>query len=141
LTNKNNIFDIRQIEKIKNLFSTEIVENKLSYTFNLKNLKTKSNISVEILPESDNLLMISVYTNNCHLQLQSCDRIIISDMLEEVLFLSRQNEKISGLIISKQGDCSLYSNVDVNIFKNDFAKLESEKLISAVALSVSETVY
>jgi hypothetical protein len=31
--------------------------------------------------------------------------------------------------------------VDINIFKNDFTKLESEKLISAVALSVSETVY
>jgi len=61
-------------------------------------------------------------------------------MLEEVIFISEMKDKISGLIISKQGDCSLYSNVDKSILNKDFSELNSEKLLSAVALSVTESV-
>jgi len=44
------------------------------------------------------------------------------------------------LIISKQGDCSLYSNVDKKTLSSDFLNLNSEKLLSAVALSVIESI-
>ena len=59
-------------------------------------------------------------------------------MLSEVIFIVETGEKISGMIISKQGDCSLYANVEKSILSSDFTGLSSEKLISAVALSLTE---
>jgi hypothetical protein len=58
-------------------------------------------------------------------------------MLEEIIFISETESFISGLIVSKQGDCALYSNVDKKILQSDFSELNSEKLLAAVALSVS----
>ena len=73
------------------------------------------------------------------MQLQSCNYFIISRMLEEAIFYTENGSKISGLIISSKGDCSLYANVDKSVLAADFMNLNSEKLLSAVALSVIES--
>ncbi|MCB0725503.1 MAG: hypothetical protein KDC73_12470 [Ignavibacteriae bacterium] len=131
---------LRQVEE---LFDTKFAGEGASYSLQLKNLKDNSKIHVEVIPESEEgeggSYLISVYTNNCHLQLQSCRKFIVSKMLEEAIFVSETEDKISGLIISKQGDCALYSNVDKKLLSSDFADLNSEKLLSAVALSVMES--
>ncbi|TRZ66371.1 hypothetical protein D4R20_00670 [bacterium] len=59
-------------------------------------------------------------------------------MLEEIIFISETENHISGLIISKQGDCSLYSNVEKDLLKKDFMELDSEKLLAVVALSLAD---
>ena len=94
-------------------------------------------ISVDIIKDKTSVL-ISVYTENAHLQLQNCDYFIISEMLTEAIFVSETETTVSGLIISKAGDCSLYSNVSKELLKADYSQLESEKLISAIALSLTE---
>lgn len=129
--------DLKQIEA---LFSEKFHSTENSYLINIRNERINSNISVEIFPEKDDRYLVSVYTNNTHLQLQSCTNIIISGMLEEIIFIAEADSSISGLIISKQGDCALYSNVDKKILRSDFSELNSEKLLAAVALSISETV-
>lgn len=111
-----------------------------SFTIKIKNEKINSLIYVEIIPEENSVCLISVYTNNAHLQLQSCTNIVISEMLEEVIFIADAGDSISGLILSKQGDCSLYSNVDKKILRSDFSNLNSEKLLAAMALSVTEII-
>ena len=95
-------------------------------------------LGIDIFREENNENLVSVYTENSHLQLQNCSGFIISEMLEEVIFISDTVDFISGLIISKQGDCSLYSNVRKSLLNKDFMNLSSEKLLSAVALSVTE---
>ena len=65
---------------------------------------------------------------------------MVSEMLEEVIFISETEEMISGLIVSKQGDCALYSNVDKKVLRTDFSELNSEKLLSAIALSITESI-
>jgi hypothetical protein len=129
--------DLKQIET---LFSEKFQKTENSYLINIRNERINSNICVEIFPEKDAGYLISVYTNNTHLQLQSCTNLIISGMLEEIIFISETESNISGLIVSKQGDCALYSNVDKKILRSDFTELNSEKLLAAVALSISETV-
>ena len=128
------------LKKIEELFSESFNKTENSYTISLRNNKINSVIFAEIIPEDNSLYLISVYTNNTHLQLQSCSSMIISEMLEEVVFISETPEKISGLIISKQGDCSLYSNVDKKLLSSDFSGLNSEKLLAAMALSITETI-
>jgi len=129
--------DLKQIEI---LFSEKFQKTESSLVINIKNERINSNICVEIFPEKDSSYLISVYTNNTHLQLQSCTNLIVSGMLEEIIFFSETETSISGLIVSKQGDCALYSNVDKKILRSDFSELNSEKLLAAVALSISETV-
>lgn len=129
--------DLKQIET---LFSEKFQKTENSYLINIRNERINSNICVEIFAEKDAGCLISVYTNNTHLQLQSCTNLIVSGMLEEIIFISETDSNISGLIVSKQGDCALYSNVDKKILRSDFTELNSEKLLAAVALSISETV-
>ncbi len=128
-----------ELINIEALFSEKFQKTENSFIINIKNEKINSNICVEIFPEKDETYLISVYTNNTHLQLQSCTNLIISEMLEEIIFISETDSVISGLIVSKQGDCALYSNVDKKILRSDFTELNSEKLLAAVALSVSDT--
>ena len=133
-------FDKNSVSRIEELFNTKFEKSESSYSVKIKNQKSNTVIFLEILIENSNECLISVYTSNCHLQLQSCSSFLISEMLEEVIFITETKDKISGLIISKQGDCSLYSNVDKSILNKDFSELNSEKLLSAVALSVTESV-
>ncbi|MFZ1319916.1 MAG: hypothetical protein WAT71_00020 [Ignavibacteria bacterium] len=128
------------IGKIEGLFSEKFIRSENSYTINIPHKNINSNICIDIYPEEDDKSLISVYTNNTHLQLQSCTNMIISDMLEEIIFVSETEEHISGLIVSKSGDCSMYSNVSKKVLKTDFSELNSEKLLAAIALSVSETM-
>lgn len=139
-TEKKQGFDKDSVSRIEELFNTKFEKSEISYSVKIKNQKSNTIIFLEILLEGGNEYLISVYTSNCHLQLQSCSSFLISEMLEEVIFISETDDKISGLIISKQGDCSLYSNVDKSILNKDFSELDSEKLLSAVALSVTESV-
>lgn len=128
------------LKELSSFFNTEFKTEGNSFTFNIQNTKNKASISLDILIEDSEDILISVYSENSHLQLQSCDGFIVSEMLEEVIFYSDCNTKISGLIISKQGDCALYSNVDKSILRKDFMDLNSEKLLSAVALSILDSL-
>ncbi|MFA7360746.1 MAG: hypothetical protein WC139_06890 [Candidatus Kapaibacterium sp.] len=124
---------------MENLFEMKFLKNEKTYSLKIQDHILKSNIALDIYldPAEDNL--ISLYSENSHLQLQSCRYFIISNMLEEVIFYTESDNKISGLIISKKGDCSLYANVDRSTLAADFMNLNSEKLLSAVALSVIES--
>ena len=129
----------QSIKLIEELLGVEFSNSEKLYSINLKNSKTHTDIHIEVQFEADDKFLVSVYTNNCHLQLQNCGNIIVSNMLEEFIFTSETDELISGMIISKQGDCSLYSNVKKSVLNSDFSELNSEKLLSAVALSITET--
>lgn len=134
-----NKLDKESAKKIETLFGRVFEDQGEYISLKIKNLKNKNYISLDIFFEEEKRGLISVYTDNAHLQLQSCDGFIMSNMLEEVIFISDCDDKISGLIISKQGDCSLYSNVKKDLLSRDFMELSSEKLLAAVALSVVES--
>ena len=127
-----------ELNKIEELIGVKFSVSDNTYSLKLQNSKNNSPISIEVDLENNEICLVSVYTNNCHLQLQNCSKLIISSMLEEIIFVSESGDHISGMIISKQGDCSLYSNVDKKVLSSDFSGLNSEKLLSAVALSVTE---
>jgi hypothetical protein len=136
---KYNLLNKESLSKIESLFGRKFEDQGDSFALKIRNIKNKNFISLEIFFEEENTGLISVYTDNAHLQLQSCSGFILSNMLEELIFISESDDKISGLIISKQGDCSLYSNVKKELLNKDFMELSSEKLLAAVALSVVES--
>jgi hypothetical protein len=112
--------------------------------FEVENSSTKRKLAVEVysnIPigkQRGNL--VTVYTHNAHLQLHFCSGYIVSEMLGEVTFIGENDGKVSGLIIEKEGGCSLYANVDRALLSGDFTQLGPEVMLSGIALSLTESV-
>ena len=133
------ILNEENLKELENLIGFRFIKNENTYSARIQSPNLKSNIAFDIFLDSEQDNLISLYSENSHLQLQSCRYFVISRMLEEVIFYTESGTKISGLIISAKGDCSLYANVDKSVLAADFMNLNSEKLLSAVALSVIES--
>ncbi len=88
----------------------------------------------------EELNMVSVYAQNTFLQLHNCTAFIASDMLKQVTFFGKQDERTSGLIIEQGAGCSLYSNVSEAVLNSDFTKLPEDLMMCAVALSLTESI-
>ncbi len=139
-------FEFREedIKKIAQVLGVKSKHQGNHYRFEIDNQKLKRTVSLEIFPNirigkrKGNL--ISVYTQNAHLQLHFCSGYVVSDLLGEVTFISEQKEKLSGLIIEKEGGCSLYANVERELLSGDFTKLGPEVMLSGIALSLTETI-
>lgn len=84
--------------------------------------------------------LVSVYTPTAHLQLHFCSGFVTSSILNEVTFIGEHDGKLSGLIVEREGGCSLYANVDREILSGDFTKLGPEVMLSGIALSLTETI-
>lgn len=84
--------------------------------------------------------LISVYTPSTHLQLHFCSGYVVSSMLNEVTFIGEHEGKLTGMIVEKEGGCSLYANVDREILSGDFTRLGPEVMLSGIALSLTETL-
>ncbi|HEX6983474.1 MAG TPA: hypothetical protein VF181_12015 [Balneolaceae bacterium] len=84
--------------------------------------------------------MVSVYAQNTFLQLHNCTAFIASEMLKQVTFFGRQQERTSGLIVEQGAGCSLYSNVSEAVLNSDFTQLPEDLMMCAIALSLTESV-
>ena len=69
-----------------------------------------------------------------------CSGFVVSPMLCEVTFISESDGKLSGLIVEKEGGCSLYANVEREILSGDFTNLGPEVMLSGIALSLTESI-
>ena len=133
--------DLRRIEKILGVSAKHKGNN---FRFEIDNKLLKRKLALEIYPnipigaERGNL--VSVYTPTSHLQLHFCSGYVISEMLGEVTFIGEHNGKLSGLIIEKEGGCSLYANVNRSILSGDFTTLGPEIMLSGIALSLTEAI-
>ena len=84
--------------------------------------------------------LVTVYTQNSHLQLHFCSGYVVSPMLREVTFIGETTGRLAGLIVEKEGGCSLYANVERGILSGDFTNLGPEVMLSGIALSLGESV-
>lgn len=137
-------FKNSDIQKISQILSTPAKHKGNNYRFEIENKEKGRKVAVEIYPDikighrKGNL--ISVYTSTAHLQLHFCTGYVVSEMLGEVTFVGEEHGKLSGLIIEREGGCSLYANVDRSILSGDFTTLGPEVMLSGIALSLTETV-
>jgi hypothetical protein len=112
--------------------------------FELKNKENQRKIALEIYPNirigSKRGNLISIYTSNAHLQLHFCSGYVVSKMLNEVTFIGEHDGKLTGLIVEKEGGCSIYANVDREMLSGDFTQLGPEVMLSGIALSLTESL-
>jgi hypothetical protein len=139
------IFKKRDIRKIaQTLGAAPEEENNNQIRFVLNNQETGRRLALEIYngirigKVTGNL--ISVFTDNAHIQLHFCTGYVTSDLLGEVTFIGEHHNRVSGLIIEKQAACSLYSNIDKKLLSGDFTKLGPEVMLAGIALSLTEYI-
>ncbi|WP_445665007.1 hypothetical protein [Fodinibius sp. AD559] len=138
-------FTKENIDAIANVLETKAkpLGNDV-FRFEVTNEEEKRRLALEIHlgleVKGENSNMVSVYAQNTFLQLHNCTAFIASDMLQQVTFFGRQNERTSGLIVETGAGCSLYANVSETILNSDFTKLPEDLMMCAIALSLTESV-
>ncbi|HLX13329.1 MAG TPA: hypothetical protein VKS81_11000 [Bacteroidota bacterium] len=133
--------DVKRIGKVLGIAPKRIGNN---FRFEINQENDIRRVALEIYPNirigSKRGNLVSVYTTNAHLQLHFCSGYVLSEMLGEVTFIGKNDEKLSGLIVEKGGGCSLYANVERDILSGDFTQLGPEVMLSGIALSLTESV-
>lgn len=137
-------FKTADINKLARIFGVSATKKGATYRFELPGKDPARKLSLEIFSgipigeKKGNL--VSVYTPSAHLQLHFCSGFVVSEMLGEVTFIGESNGKLSGLIIEKEGGCSLYANVDRSLLSGDFTQLGPEVMLSGIALSLTDGI-
>ena len=138
------IFQENDIKKIAKVLGVSWKYKQNNYRMIVENQEEGRKLTLEIYPDIPigNKIgnLISVYTQNSHLQLHFCTGYVISEMLGEVTFIGESKGKVSGLIIEREAACALYTNVDSTLLSGDFTKLGPEVMLSGIALSLSEHI-
>ncbi len=133
--------DIRRLEKV---FGIEAKGKGSNYRFEIAPADPVRKLALEIYPQipigKQQGALVSVYTQAAHLQLHFCSGYVVSDLLGEVTFVGEYDGKLSGLIIERDGGCSLFANVDRSLVSGDFTRLAPEVMMSGIALSLTDTI-
>jgi hypothetical protein len=133
--------DIRKLEKA---FGTKAKTVGSTFRFELAFHDPVRKLALELYPDipigSRHGALVSVYTPNAHLQLHFCSGYVVSEFLGEVTFVAEQDGKLSGLIVEKEGGCSLFANVDRTLISGDFTQLGPEVMLSGIALSLTDSI-
>jgi hypothetical protein len=132
------------IKKLESLFGVPARAMGSNFRFEIAPQDPVRKLALEIYPAipigKRRGTLISVYTTTSHLQLHFCSGYVISEVLGEVTFVGEQGGKVSGLIIEKEGGCSLFANVDRALVSGDFTQLGPEVMLSGIALSLTDTI-
>jgi hypothetical protein len=136
------VFSENDIKKISGVLNCDWKFKGNNFRFMLQNSEKTRKLALEIYPDiqigEKHGNLISVYTENTHLQLHFCTGYVLSEMLEEVTFFSEEHGKVCGLIIEKEAGCAMYSNVEKSVLSGDFSNLGPEVMLSGIALSLTE---
>lgn len=137
-------FKAPDIKKLERVFGTPAKTVGASYRFEIAITDPCRKLALEIYPNipigKARGALISVYTPNAHLQLHFCSGYVVSEYLGEVTFVAENGGKLAGLIVEKEGGCSLFANVDRSIVSGDFTQLGPEVMLSSVALSLTDSI-
>ena len=92
-------------------------------------------------PKDRPVNLVSVIATNSFLQLHGCTGYIASEELGEVIFFAKQGGATNGLVVERVAGATLYANVDDRMLSRDFTQLPPEIMMSAVALSMTESLF
>ena len=143
-------FSTEDLDRIASVLGATPKRDGKLVRFELQHKESGRQLSLEILTdlempdklgESQPNNLVSVITTDSFLQIQGCTGFISSQELGEVIFVARAAGRTCGLVVEREVFSSLYANVDERLLSTDFEKLPPEMIMSAVALSLTETLF
>ncbi|MEL7360968.1 MAG: hypothetical protein AAFN13_02755 [Bacteroidota bacterium] len=147
-------FSATDFDRIAEALGVPVQRDGSLIRYELTHAASGRTLALEITPEvavpdghngsMTTMALVSVYATNSFLQLQDCTGFVASEELGEVIFFSKMgapNGATSGLVVEREAGSSLYANVADRLLLADFTQLPPEVMMSAVALSLSETLF
>jgi hypothetical protein len=137
-------FSKEDIEQISEILGEKPQQMDASWSWRLANdhgnLSLVLNIynEVELGAESKGSL-ISVQTKHGYFELHDCDSFLVFEP-DEIIFVESSEKTVTSLIVGKSCTCSLFSNISKDVLNADFASLDAPVLLSAMQLSLTESV-
>jgi hypothetical protein len=131
-------------QSISNILGIEAQKFDNSWAWSLLNKNLKQPLVLTIYSqaqiESDNQgVLVSVQTQHGYFELHGVTAYMPFEP-DEIIFVRSDAEKVSSLIIGKEGNCSLFSNIHKANISADFAQLDTAVLLSAMQLSLTEAI-
>lgn len=138
------VFTPADVRALSKALGVTAVRQGTAIRFDIPGKDPARRLSLEIYPAvrigAQTGTLVTVYTANAHLQLHFCSGYVVSTLLGEVTFIGERDGRLSGLIVEREGGCSLYANVDRSLLSGDFTKLGPEVMLSGVALSLTDGI-
>jgi len=138
------IFEQEDIRKISEILKVEPEFIGGSYILNLFNKELNQLLFLSINNDIDyenneQSSIISVQTQYGYFELHNCTNYMLFEP-DEVIFINASEEKVSCLIVSKDANCSMFSDIKRALLKTDISQLNSSVLLAAMQLSLIEKV-
>ena len=86
---------------------------------------------------ADGVVLVSAQTVHGYFELHAVQRVVPVDP-DEVIFVAESGERISGLVVGREGTCSLFANVAHSILSADLTQLDPSLLLSSMQLGLTE---
>jgi hypothetical protein len=137
-------FTNEDIEQISTILSKSPKEFEKSWSWRFDNPETKQSLvitiynNVKLGKESEGSL-ISVQSQHGYFELHDCRGYLVFEP-DEIIFVQSTDDKVSSLIVGKQATCSMFTNISRDILNADFTTLDPTVLLSAMQLSLTETI-
>ena len=132
------------IELITKVLGVEVQAIGNNWSWHLKNTETRQSLVINIyhgikLNKESEGAMVSVQTLHGYFELHDCIGFLVFEP-DEIIFVQASGDYVSSLIVGRQCNCSMYANISRDILKSDFNNLDAAVLLSAMQLSLTESI-
>lgn len=137
-------FTKNDIENISAMLGTAFDEFDRGWSWKLNNPSTKQSLvftiynDAQISDEKPGSL-ISVQTQHGYFELHDCSSFLLFEP-DEIIFVNSNESKVTCLVIGKECNCSMFSNISKDILASDFSEIDSPVLLAAMQLSLTESI-
>lgn len=137
-------FSAEDIRSMSAILGVEAHETDGEFLFTLSNPNTRQSLTLNVsnhvdVGDGSQAALVIAQTQHGYFELHSCTGFMVFEP-DELIFVSENGDLISGLIVGKQCTCSMFTNVRRGNLSADFTELDPRLLMSAMQLSVAESL-
>ncbi len=137
-------FSAEDIHNMSAILGATPHETDGEYLFTLANQQTRQSLTLNVsnnvdMGDGTHAALVIAQTQHGYFELHSCTGFMVFEP-DELIFISENNDLISGLVVGKQCTCSMFTNVRRSNLSADFTELDPRLLMSSMQLSVAEAV-
>ena len=128
-----------QISELATLLGAELTTNDSEHVLRIGGGESGPAIVLSISFLQNNSVVLSAQTSYGYFELHNVARMVPVEP-DEVIFVAEDGGKISGLVVGRNGACSLFANVERTLISADLSTLEPSLLLAAMQLGLTEVV-
>lgn len=128
-----------QINQLATLLSAELTTNDSEYVLRIGGGEGGPAIVLSISFLQNQSVVLSAQTSYGYFELHGVARMVPVEP-DEVIFVTEDGQKVSGLVVGRNGACSLFANVERSLISADLSTIEPALLLAAMQLGLTEVV-